>query len=183
MPYGAISRAKYWVRAMTANLLALQPAKWALPVLPAHEARLTTEPKRCVIMCGIARLTIKTPSTLTRSIAAARRAAYRAPDGPVDPCIVDQHIDLVETKIPSARRPVGQLGSAGQPMRIQHFLYPEGAVLREGMKGEAHLVHRVATCRRIAIVENPGRIVSQARTIFDQLRNAVSLLVDRPKPA
>src|SRR6266481_7232088 len=45
--------------------------------------------------------------------------------------IVDQHIDLVETKIPSARRAVGRLGSAGQPMRIQHLLYPEGAVLRE----------------------------------------------------
>ena len=51
--------------------------------------------------------------------------------GPGDPGIVDQHIDLVETKIPLARRAVGRLGSAGQPMRIQHFLYPEGAVLRE----------------------------------------------------
>jgi hypothetical protein len=51
--------------------------------------------------------------------------------GPGDPGIVDQHIDLLETKMLSAGRPVRRLGSTGQPTRIQHFLYREGAVLRE----------------------------------------------------
>src|ERR1700757_4653758 len=45
--------------------------------------------------------------------------------------IVDQHIDLGETNTPPARRPVERLGSTGQPTRIQHFLYHEGALLRE----------------------------------------------------
>jgi hypothetical protein len=44
-PCGAISRANDWVRPITANLLALYPAKKALPVLPAQEARLTIEPE------------------------------------------------------------------------------------------------------------------------------------------
>ena len=84
-------------------------------------------------MCGkIARLTIETPSTLTRSVVCSRSERHiERRTGPGDPGIVDQHIDLLETKMLSAGRPVRRLGSTGQPTRIQHFLYREGAVLRE----------------------------------------------------
>ena len=137
MPYGAISRAKYRVRAMTANLLALEPAKWALPVLPAHEARLTTEPERCVIMCGkTARLTIKTPSTLTRSIVCSTSSGISSA-GPVQaiPALSTSTSILWKRKSPQLAGRWGDLVRPGSQCASSTSSTPKGQCSGKSLSG------------------------------------------------
>src|SRR6267143_3277589 len=82
--------------------------------LAAHEARLTTEPERCVIMCGkTARLTMKTPSTLTRSIVCSTSSGISGA-GPVQsiPALLTSTSILWKRKSP---QPAGRWGNLVRP--------------------------------------------------------------------